>query len=163
MTSSTNGSDISCDVTSSAPTVLQAFHLDGITVTSSQDIRTLSAYARTDILYVGSRDGTCTMFPILTIRVFLTGISVENHFHRMFGWLDDQHGPRWIRGLAVSEPASSHPQRLISFGPHECSRIQTTCDCCAAARIVRELDSDMAKDVGKIARTDEMFDVFSSR
>jgi hypothetical protein len=91
----------------------------------------------------------------MTIRVFLTGISIENHFRRTTGWLDDQHGPRWIRGLAVSEPASIHPQRLINSGPQSSAKISTVCDCCAAARIVRELDSDMAKDA---ARMDEMFE-----
>lgn len=117
----------------------------------------MSIYAGTNTLYVGSQDGTATLFPVLTIRFFSAGIYIHDHVQHTNEWVQDENGPRWIRRIAALEPSSTWPQPAgaPSSPPPE---TKTMCDCCAAARTIRELEKLMADDKAKTPPTNDDVD-----
>lgn len=85
----------------------------------------------------------------MTRHISTAVITNRDYRQRTVLWINDQNGPRWIRGIAPSEPSSTRPQP--AFAPPDENGM---CDCCAAAKIVRELDADMARDLGNLPRID---------
>lgn len=134
--------------TRSAPAALNIHRLDGTTLapsttrTSEIPPRTSVSYSTTlDIVHSQSRSLGMHIAPNVVV-------SRELLQSRTASWVHDDAGPRWIRGIDAAEPPSARPQLVENVGV-VVSNSKTLCDCCAAARHIRELDRKMAADTSK--------------
>ena len=139
--------------TRSAPAIMQSRHFDGITVTSSIYVRSIGAQARTATRSTPcSQDETCT--PFHTTILFVCP-RMSDRVRNTTTWVYDANGPRLIRGNAPSEPSSMAPQPQLRA---DATETKSLCDCCAAARVVRELSQKMAEDNAVIPPVDDNVD-----